>query len=709
MRNPTLLLLCLPLLLGQTCTLTSDLDKYDNYSFGDKNKSDAGKDGGKDAGEPDADDAGETWWQRYDRLSGEASPECAEMAEEHLYCTGGVQLEVDLTCPDHCHAVTGRHCFCPYKREYQDAAKICQSTDMHLVKIDDREENEALGGLMLDMGISSDERTSGANSVAGAAWIGLTDLDEEGVFVWPDGSEPTYEARQHNQPDNLTGPEGEDCVAMQVAEDERFLWYDYPCEIYAGIETGKRPEATHFFFCETKDTNKKIGQRSTAFIDNNTSQCQRPAIPVPGETCCTTVADVATNSAVELGRCGAATPGFGSSCSQFCRPGKADYESGCPENTLGGLGLISFPPCCTTLGNDGAGYLCGLFWAPSGCFPNAAATTSCPKPTAYKGPDEPLYTEWKKCGDEKCMLAQLNILSWADQCCTDQEDVQLLWAVEPGQCGLRIESSESNPCVQLDQKGEPDDSCPTFYLLPDSPYPEFDSFSNPGCCTEYGVCGEMDNTYYGCSVFRNDMETPYQLCRRANKDENIGFDPLLSEINYAYRNEDTGLGEIRSKNYGNCDGPIQYNNNSYYFCQGPLEWEQARAACEWKKDRCLVHIDDAKENDFLHERFKDDPFWIGAYMNDKSVMPDDWLWSDTDEPFFIGYGYQCEPSGLFKTWEEIGNSYVNWAGCDNFPEDQAQPNDDQGIEEKCAQMRPDGYWSSEDCAIRQAYVCEEKG
>jgi len=200
--------------LGQSCTLTSDLDKYDNYTFGDESKRDGGKDSGKDAGKSDAGDAEETWWQRYDRLSAEVSPGCEEAAEKHLYCTGGVQLEADLTCPDHCHAVTGRHCFCPYRREYRDAVRTCQSTDMHLVKIDDRDENEALGGLLIDMGIASDERTSGANSVDGAAWIGLNDLEKEGTFVWPDGSQTSYQPWAFNQPDNLTGPEGEDCGAV---------------------------------------------------------------------------------------------------------------------------------------------------------------------------------------------------------------------------------------------------------------------------------------------------------------------------------------------------------------------------------------------------------------------------------------------------------------------------------------------------------------
>jgi len=188
------------------------LDKYDDYHFGSASTSDAGQDGDR----PDARGVEETYWRRYDRLSAEASAECAQISEKHLYCTGGVELEVDLTCPERCHAVTGRHCFCPYKREYPDAVKVCQSADMHLVKSDDRDENEAIGSLMIELGISADERTSGANSVDGATWIGLNDLDKEGTFIWPDGSQTTYQPWEHNQPDDLTGPEGEDCYRVRI-------------------------------------------------------------------------------------------------------------------------------------------------------------------------------------------------------------------------------------------------------------------------------------------------------------------------------------------------------------------------------------------------------------------------------------------------------------------------------------------------------------
>lgn len=711
MRNHDLIVLFILLVFSQTCTLTPGLDKYDDYKFGGKNDSDADKDGGK----PDASAAQETFWQRYDRLSAEASPGCEEMGEEHLYCTGGVQLEVDLTCPDHCYAVTGRHCFCPYKREYRDAKKICQSRDMHLVKIDDRDENELIGSIMLEMGISSDEEIFGSDGVNGAIWIGLNDLDKEGTFIWPDGSKMTYEPWAHNQPDNLTGPEGEDCVVIQLSGTNEFLWYDYICESYEGMEIGKEFEAMHFFMCENKNSEKKIGNRTVAFTNQNKDRCKKPSPLSPGETCCTTMADVARSVAIEPGRCGGRIASLGSMCTQICQPGKVDYESGCPESILF-VGTPKYPPCCTTLGSESAGYRCGLWESTgsSGCLPNPSATTTCPKPTAYKGPDETLV-KYQRCGDTECKLDSPQELAWGDPCCTTREDVELLLAVEPGQCGIIFTDWGSTECNQINQKGELDQTCPSYPIVLNSPIPELDTIIRPGCCSEVGVCGAINSaSNLGCSAYRADMKEPYQLCRRANKDESIGIDPLLNRINYIYRNDATGVRESRSKDYGNCDGPIEYNRNTYYFCQGPLEWAQARAVCEWKKDRYLVHVDDTEENSFLHERFHHGPFWIGAYVDDisrinsGSVWSDSWLWSDIDQPFFSGQSYQCVSVVESVNWNVIDKSYVNWVGCDNFDEDQAQPNDDQGIEENCAQMRPDGYWSDENCAIQQAYVCEEK-
>jgi hypothetical protein len=308
-------------LLNHACSYCSGLDEYDDYTFG--GQADAGEgetpDAGGDGGMSFA-DAGETWWERYDRLSLEATEGCGELTQEQLYCTGGVELDVDLDCPEHCHAVTERHCFCPYKKTYKEAANICRSTGLQLVQIDDGEENQILGGLIKDMGITFNEQKYGSRNVTAAVWIGLNDREQEDTFVWQDGSEAVFKNFALGQPDDLTQPDGEDCVTLHVAENDDFVWYDQPCKPPEGIAVDYSFSLIHFFFCETREANRAITKSSADFLDAGTDGCKIPAIKLytlTEETCCTTLSDAATGPDIEPGRCGMPILGL---CMAFCKP-----------------------------------------------------------------------------------------------------------------------------------------------------------------------------------------------------------------------------------------------------------------------------------------------------------------------------------------------------------------------------------------------------
>jgi len=68
-------------------------------------------------------------------------------------------------------------------------------------------------------------------------WIGLTDIEEEGVYVWENSGEvASYFDWFSGQPDGAALPE-DDCVVMSY--NDNYLWYDAPCD------TLYRP------FCET--------------------------------------------------------------------------------------------------------------------------------------------------------------------------------------------------------------------------------------------------------------------------------------------------------------------------------------------------------------------------------------------------------------------------------------------------------------------------
>jgi hypothetical protein len=394
---------------------------------------------------------------------------------------------------------------------------------------------------------------------------------------------------------------------------------------------------------------------------------------------------------------------------QRCKPGKVDYLSGCPEDRVNEYAIA---PCCSVWGDEITGFACGVWFDTIGCSPfGPGSGATCTKPTAYKGDDEPLV-DWLEC-DEECTLDFAEELTWADQCCTEEEDVERFTAYETGKCGLNwAKSGGPDSCSQLGQTGEPDSDCEPFYIA--------GFFAQQGCCTDFGICGAYLGGDQGCAVTTTPEER-YRLCVRKNKNPGVGVDPL------------------QSPNYGNCEDPVEHNGKTYSFCRGPLEWKQARAACEWKQDRHLVHIDDAEENAFLHDNSGNEAFWIGAREASMGELQAAWSWSDSGERFFNGFQYGCKPEGGSVPWTVYDDSYVNWLGCPTVPEDQAQPWDDLTADtmdggagdtgdadggagdagdadggagnevpkEDCAQMRTDGFWSDEDCALKKAYVCEE--
>jgi hypothetical protein len=283
-------------------------------------------------------------------------------------------------------------------------------------------------------------------------------------------------------------------------------------------------------------------------------------------------------------------------------------------------------------------------------------------------------------------------LAFGDQCCTDQISIDKLAATKEGLCGLNYSKMGwADVCRQTHQEGSPEDDCPDHDPLAKGPVSEDSFYIEPGCCTVFGRCGALSLTGdAGCYV---TDASKCRLCVRSDKNETIGVDPLSLE------------------DYGNCSDPVVYEGNKYTFCAGPLEWKQAHAACEWKENRHLVHVDDAGESALLRDSaadiqaWPDSGFWLGA---SESTLGQ-WRWTGSDKMFFSGRRYQCGVPGS-RDWMVVDGYYVNWAGCENFPEEEAQPFDDLGeeVQENCAQMRTDGYWSDEDCAVEKAYVCEEK-
>uniref|UniRef100_A0A8C6SA06 C-type lectin domain-containing protein n=1 Tax=Neogobius melanostomus TaxID=47308 RepID=A0A8C6SA06_9GOBI len=117
------------------------------------------------------------------------------------------------------------------KLPWKESRKMCQRLKGDLVKIESREEQEFLDGKLQTEMIHEEDKF----------WIGLTDSEAEGQWVWTDGSPLNSSLAfwadndDNKEPDNWTveDPEGEDCVRMGQKPFIEGLkwWYDRSCQI----------------------------------------------------------------------------------------------------------------------------------------------------------------------------------------------------------------------------------------------------------------------------------------------------------------------------------------------------------------------------------------------------------------------------------------------------------------------------------------------
>uniref|UniRef100_A0A7N8YLD4 C-type lectin domain-containing protein n=1 Tax=Mastacembelus armatus TaxID=205130 RepID=A0A7N8YLD4_9TELE len=116
--------------------------------------------------------------------------------------------------------------FSNIEASWQESESKCQYLGGALVKVDSRQEqvsNFAAG--------SQTTLTYKMNYVADQYWIGLTDLEEEGEWLWVDGSPLSF--WQFHEPDNwkVENPDGENCARMGLQDGSCKLksWFDKSC------------------------------------------------------------------------------------------------------------------------------------------------------------------------------------------------------------------------------------------------------------------------------------------------------------------------------------------------------------------------------------------------------------------------------------------------------------------------------------------------
>ncbi|KAI4903224.1 hypothetical protein NFI96_009535, partial [Prochilodus magdalenae] len=113
---------------------------------------------------------------------------------------------------------SGQKCFSVYnitteRRSWNESRQFCKDLGGDLAVINSREEQEFLSNLF----------------VSTEAWIGLTDIDTEGVWKWVDGSALTTEFWWPGEPNDINN---EDCAVtnFRFAEPRSVpAWADIPC------------------------------------------------------------------------------------------------------------------------------------------------------------------------------------------------------------------------------------------------------------------------------------------------------------------------------------------------------------------------------------------------------------------------------------------------------------------------------------------------
>ncbi|XP_067336342.1 CD209 antigen-like protein 2 [Channa argus] len=106
------------------------------------------------------------------------------------------------------------------RRSWQEARNFCKKQGADLAVIESREKHLALYNLI------SNYHDSSRNIMQSGYWIGLRDVQEEGLWTWLDGTRLTEGYWNDGEPNNQGN---EDCAATYPRSNPFKAWNDAPC------------------------------------------------------------------------------------------------------------------------------------------------------------------------------------------------------------------------------------------------------------------------------------------------------------------------------------------------------------------------------------------------------------------------------------------------------------------------------------------------
>ncbi|XP_039605841.1 C-type lectin domain family 4 member E-like [Polypterus senegalus] len=143
----------------------------------------------------------------------------SRLSTKHLTLQFNYSTLFDNKCP-----------LCPYGWLIYQTSCYYISTDQMNWK-DSQDDCVAKGGHLVIITNEKVQRFLNEHVNTSHAWIGLSDLKEEGKWIWVDSTTPTMRYWADRQPDDWNG---EDCAHIRQRPDSIKSWNDLSCEIRIG-------------------------------------------------------------------------------------------------------------------------------------------------------------------------------------------------------------------------------------------------------------------------------------------------------------------------------------------------------------------------------------------------------------------------------------------------------------------------------------------